>query len=42
MFRIIRRELEQTVHGEIVAPVRLNRAVVVPVAVLLTRGYWRA
>ena len=28
MFRIIRRELEQTVHREIVVPVRLNRAVV--------------
>ena len=28
MFRIIRRELEQTVHREIVLPVRLNRAVV--------------
>ena len=28
MFRIIRRELEQTVHREIVVPVRLNRTVV--------------
>lgn len=28
MFRIIRRELEQTVHREAVVPVRLNRAVV--------------
>ncbi len=28
MFRIIRRELEQTVHREIVVPVRLNRSVV--------------
>ena len=28
MFRIIRRELEQTVHREIVLPVRLNRTVV--------------
>ena len=28
MFRIIRRELEQTVHREMVVPVRLNRAVV--------------
>jgi trk/ktr system potassium uptake protein len=28
MFRIIRRELEQTVHREIVVPVRFNRAVV--------------
>ena len=28
MFRIIRRELEQTVHREVIVPVRLNRAVV--------------
>ncbi|HXV35493.1 MAG TPA: TrkH family potassium uptake protein [Gaiellaceae bacterium] len=28
MFRIIRRELEQTVHREIVVPVRLNQSVV--------------
>jgi len=28
MFRIIRRELEQTVHREVIVPVRLNAAVV--------------
>ena len=28
MFRIIRRELEQTVHREVIVPVRLNGAVV--------------
>jgi trk system potassium uptake protein TrkH len=28
MFRIIRRELEQTVHREVIVPVRLNRTVI--------------